>query len=108
MSSEVGAESQFLKKVGPNLYRSKAGTYYLLVKRAGKQFRRSLKTNDLALARRRLRDFQDKAGRLSTDGDGRNIKFKDLAVRWLDTRKSELKPSSYERCETAVKGKRHR
>jgi hypothetical protein len=36
------------KKVGPNLYRDAAGRYYLLVKRAGKQFRRSLKTSDPA------------------------------------------------------------
>ena len=42
-------------KVGPNLYRLKSsGTYYGLFKRSGKQIRRSLKTTDGALARRRL------------------------------------------------------
>jgi hypothetical protein len=53
-----------MKKVGPNLYRAPSGRYYLLVKRAGKQFRRSLKTKDFTLAKRRLREFQDKAGKL--------------------------------------------
>jgi hypothetical protein len=43
-----------MKKVGPNLYRTPSGRYYLLVKRAGKQFRRSLKTKDAKLAKRRL------------------------------------------------------
>ena len=37
---------QRFKKVGPNLYRDSACRYYLLVKKSGKQFRRSLKTND--------------------------------------------------------------
>ena len=42
------------KKVGPCLYRYKSGTYYALLKHKGKQIRRSLETNDLELARRKL------------------------------------------------------
>ena len=45
------------RKVGKiqNLYRhAKTGTYYSLIKRSGKQFRRSLKTNDLQLAKNRV------------------------------------------------------
>jgi hypothetical protein len=42
------------KKVGPCLYRYRNGTYYALIKRQGKQFRRSLETTDLAHARRKL------------------------------------------------------
>jgi hypothetical protein len=52
------SKSPLFKKVGPNLYRTAAGRYYGLVKRGGKQFRRSLHTLDHALARRRLREFQ--------------------------------------------------
>jgi integrase len=91
------------KKVAPNLYRDAAGRYYLLVKRAGKQFRRSLKTSDPALAKRRLREFQDRAGRLASDGTGSSIRFDDLAKRWLDAKRPELKASSAGRRETALK-----
>jgi integrase len=92
------------RKVAPNLYRATSGRYYLLVKRGGKQFRRSLKTNDFALAKRRLREFQDKAGRLSGDSVDRAMQFEDLAERWLASRKPELKASSYTRRVTALKG----
>ena len=49
-----------------NLYRlDTSGGYYALVKRGNKQFRRSLKTGDFALAKRRLREFQGKASKLA-------------------------------------------
>jgi hypothetical protein len=45
------------RKVAQNLYRIKSpGSYYALLKRTGKQIRKSLKTTDHALACRRLRD----------------------------------------------------
>jgi integrase len=91
------------QKVGPNLYRDAAGRYYVFVKRAGKQFRRSLKTSDPALAKRRLRDFQDRAGRLASDGTGSSVRFDSLAKRWLDAKRPELKASSAGRRETALK-----
>ncbi len=91
------------KKVGPNLYRDTAGRYYLLVKRGGKQFRRSLKTTDSALAKRRLREFQDQAGRLSTDGTNSSIRFNELAERWLAAKRPDLKASSAGRRATALK-----
>lgn len=46
------------KKVGPCLYRYKNGTYYALLKHRGKQIRRSLDTDDLALARRKLPELR--------------------------------------------------
>src|SRR5881392_995166 len=85
---------QRFKKVAPNLYRDSAGRYYLLVKKSGKQFRRSLKTTDPALAKRRLREFLDRAGQLSTDGGNTSIRFDQLAQRWLASKTAELKPSS--------------
>jgi hypothetical protein len=55
-----------LLKVGENLYRNESsGTYYALVKRSGKQTKRSLKTKDLALAKRRLREFAEKVDRIN-------------------------------------------
>jgi integrase len=91
------------QKVGPNLYRDSVGRYYLLVKRGGKQFRRSLKTMDAALAKRRLREFQNHAGRLTTDGTNNSIRFNELAERWLAAKRPDLKASSAGRRETALK-----
>lgn len=45
-------------KIGPCLYRHRGGTYYGLVKFKGKQVRRSLETQDLPLARRKLVVFK--------------------------------------------------
>ncbi|MGC1481185.1 MAG: site-specific integrase [Chthoniobacterales bacterium] len=103
-SAEHSKKESFLKKVGPNLYRATSGTYYLLVKRGGKQFRRSLRTTDQALARRRLREFQDKAARLPGDSSERNLRFEELSARWLASRQGHLKASSYNRRVTALKG----
>ena len=56
------------RKVGENLYRlNTSGGYYALLKRGGKQFRKSLKTTDKELAKRRLGELREKVGRLSTD-----------------------------------------
>jgi integrase len=92
------------KRVGPNLYRDSVGRYYLLVKKSGKQFRRSLKTTDSALAKRRLREFMDRAGQLSTDGTDGALRFEELSQRWLASKSSELKASSAQRRATALKG----
>jgi hypothetical protein len=50
-----GRHDAIFNKVGENMYRhAPSGNYYALLKRGGKQFRRSLKTNDRALANQRL------------------------------------------------------
>src|SRR6266496_6487418 len=85
---------QRFKKVGPNLYRDAAGRYYLLVKKGGKQFRRSLKTTDGALAKRRLREFLERAGQLTTDGTNSSIRFADLTQPWLATQRADLKAAT--------------
>ncbi len=52
------------EKVGECLYRYVPnGTYYGRVEKEGKQFRRSLRTNDRAVAKRKLADFQREVGR---------------------------------------------
>ena len=102
MAKKDGIHKRF-RKVAPNLYRDAAGRYYLLVKRGGKQFRRSLKTADAGLAKRRLREFQNQAGRLTTDGTNGSIRFKELAARWLAAKRPDLKASSAVRRATALK-----
>lgn len=85
----------FFKKVGECLYRyPNTGTYYALVKRHGKQFRKSLKTTDRQLADRKLADFRSKIGRLGNATRDRGITFMELAKDWFDAAKTRVKPSS--------------
>ena len=60
---QLSAQKPLFHKVAENLYRlESSGGYYALIKRAGKQFRRSLKTKDRKLAERRLGDLKAKNG----------------------------------------------
>ncbi|MBU6402209.1 MAG: site-specific integrase [Verrucomicrobia bacterium] len=81
-------------KVAANLYRlaSSAG-YYALVKRGGKQFRRSLQTADRKLAERRLADLKAQVGSLTITEDAK-LGFKDVALRWLESIKHTLRPAT--------------
>jgi len=73
-----------------------------LVKRSGKQYRRSLKTKDRKLAERKLADFRQKVGQLSLTASASQITFSDLAARWLESLKPTLKQSSYARRKTSI------
>jgi len=56
-------EKPAFHKVAENLYRlESSGGYYALIKKSGKQFRRSLKTKDRKLADRRLKEFKGQVG----------------------------------------------
>ena len=92
------------RKVGENLYRLKtSGTYYALLKRGGKQIRKSLKTKDKELAARKLGELREKVSRMNTDKDLRNIAFEELASRWLTVKSSRIKASSLSRIERCIK-----
>ena len=77
-----------LKHFGECLYRHHAGTYYALVKVGGKQIKRSLKTSDLALAKRRVSDFRNSASRLT--GTEKQLAFEGLSERWLASIKPQM------------------
>lgn len=90
-----GITSQILHRVGHCLYRSqKSGVYYAILRRSGKQIKRSLKTTDSALAKRRLGELEDKAVSLNRSEAGRML-FEDLAKRWVEVIGAGLKPSSH-------------
>ena len=90
-------------RVAENLYRlENSGGYYGLVKRADKQFRRSLKTKDRKLAERRLAELRTQVGRLTTSEDAR-LSFDDIAKRWMDVTKHALKESTVTRRQTCIK-----
>lgn len=68
-------------KIGPCLYRHRGGTYYGLVKFKGKQVRRSLETQDLPLARRKLVVFKQDLEK--TDPTLKARRMKDQAETYL-------------------------
>jgi integrase len=103
-SKQNEPERSAFQKVGECLYRrTTSGVYYGLVKRAGKQYRRSLKTTDRKLAERTLADFRQKIERLDHTKARSNITFADVANRWLSTIVPQLKASSANRRETSVR-----
>ncbi len=91
-------ENPQFRKVAECLYRHESSNiYYALVKRSGKQYRRSLKNTDRKLAERKLSDFREKVGQLSHTASAGQITSAALAARWLESLKPTLKPSSYSR-----------
>jgi integrase len=91
------------QKVAECLYRrGSSGVYYALVKRAGKQYRRSLKTTDRKLAERTLSDFRQKVGRLDHTKARSNLTFAEIAKHWLSTVTPQLKASSGRRRENSI------
>lgn len=94
VSSTGVKPQQRLKRVATNLYRSDiTGIYYCILKAGRKQYHRSLKTTDRAIAERRLADKREGLRRLSAE-DGRKLLFAEfdenrnlvggLVKRWYD------------------------
>jgi integrase len=101
---EASAQAVF-HKVAQNLYRlESSGVYYALFKRSGKQIRKSLKTTDPALARRRLAELGAKVSRLSQLKGAGKITFGELATKWLDKQRVSLKDKTISRLDTCLKG----
>jgi integrase len=98
-------KSQKLNRVGECLYRNANKAYFAIIKVAGKQIKRSLKTDDLAIAKRRLAELRGKAQRLH-GSQMRNIRFDELADVWLESIKPGLKPASWDRRRVALVGLR--
>jgi integrase len=73
-----------LEKVGECLYRySSNGVYYGRLKRPGKEIRRSLKTTDRELAKRRLADLRNQQGQI--DPTSEKISLAELCDKFLET-----------------------
>jgi len=103
-SSSTDSSSPF-RKVGENLYRLEStGGYYALLKKHGKQIRRSLKTKDRALAKRKLSALRKKVESLDPSHESRRITFEQLAKRWLSVVQGNMKPASAKRLEVCING----
>ncbi|MEP6670278.1 MAG: site-specific integrase [Chthoniobacter sp.] len=101
--NETPQKSQELKKVAECLYRNGNKVYFALVKVRGKQIKRSLKTDDMAIAKRRLAELREKAERLHGK-ENKNIRFEELAENWMESIKASLKPKSHDRRRVAIVG----
>lgn len=89
--------------VGECLYRSQnSKIYYAIIKRGGKQIKRSLRTTDGALAKRKLAELLDRSAAVSQCTIGK-IGFSQLADRWLVAAGASLKPASKLRQEVCIK-----
>ena len=95
------SSNQTLTKVAECLYRNGHGTYFALLKVRSKQIKRSLKTSDSTLARRRLAELRTNAHSLV--GKETSITFNQLAERWLALKKSDLRPASWRRLDGIVR-----
>jgi integrase len=90
-------------KVAENLYRLESSSgYYALIKKGGKQFRRSLKTKDRKLADRRLKELKGQIGCLTLTDDAK-LGFEAVANRWLESIQHTLAPSTIVQREIRIK-----
>jgi integrase len=82
------------QKVGECLYRYSNGVYYGRIRVEGKEIKRSLRTTDKALAKRRLAEFRDE--QRQTDRSQGKITLAELCKRYLATVQHQ-KPKTVER-----------
>ena len=92
----ISNQSSRLYRVGECLYRNGHGVYFAWFSVRGKQLKRSLKTSDKELARRRLAELRKIATRLHGLED-RNLRFEEVVRGWLESIEGGLKPSTYRR-----------
>lgn len=83
--------------------RTSNGVYFALIKRSGKQIRKSLKTQDRKLAERRLKEFRAKIDRIDPTSESRQILFEELGEQYLQVHNASLKPSSADRNQRCFK-----
>ncbi|MGH7976512.1 MAG: tyrosine-type recombinase/integrase [Limisphaerales bacterium] len=100
---ELAAKQPVFHKVAENLYRLESSSgYYALVKKGGKQFRRSLKTKDRKLAERRLKELKAQIGVLTVAKDNAKLTFKEVADAWNDATKHSIEESTETRRNTCI------
>jgi integrase len=103
-NTSAPAEQPVFHKVAENLYRLESTDgYYALLKRGGKQFRRSLKTKDRKLAERRLNDLRAKIGCLKISPEAK-LNFQQAADLWLETDKHALSSNTVKRKKMYIQG----
>ena len=75
--------------------------FYAILKRGGHQIKRSLKTRDREMARRRLEHLRQKVSQLA-NADGGSVMFSEIAKRWLEVVGVGIKASTLDRYQRTV------
>jgi len=113
LQSSKAPKQQRLKQVATNLYKSdRTGLYYGLIKKGGRQYKESFRTDKLLLARRRLEDFRHKIDRLKSM-DAKKLSFSEyndngeliggVAKDWIDFVGTQIEPSTKDRYLGSIK-----
>ena len=101
---ETASVTPVFRKVAECLYRhARTGTYYGLVKKSGRQFRKSYKTTERKLAERSLAEFRQKVGRLTRHDNLGKVTFAELAAAWIAVHRTKLKRNSSDRLDAGIK-----
>ena len=101
MSTSISFE-----KVAECLYRNPSSrAYYALVKVKGKQHKRSLKTTDLAEAKRKLRDYRAEV-EVTTPGAGK-VTVRDVCQKYLRTVKDQAGKTQFNKEIMLAKAEKH-
>jgi len=86
MKSAQQSPSPTYLKVAECLYRNQSSkTYFALLKKDGKQLRRSLKTQDRKLAERRLKELRNKLGLYQRQPTNKRLPFSTVAEDWFSS-----------------------
>lgn len=99
--SPTNNHRQTLRRIADNIYRSDtSGILYAILTKDGRQFRRSLKTDNKTIARARLEKFR--AELLESPDNRRDselatLRFDQLAELWLQSTAATLRPRTAER-----------
>ena len=103
-ATESDSGNQVLQKVGQCLWRSRrSGRYYGIFTRGLRQVKRSLKTSDKELAKRRLESLRRDVGNLSKNPEAKTLTLADVAARYVDAASATWKPQTLRRRQTAIK-----
>jgi integrase len=88
---EPQSNTGVFEKVGECLYRYSNGVYYARIRVEGKEIKRSLKTTDRTLARRKLANFRDE--QRQTDRSQGRVTLEALCDRYLMTIRHQKSPT---------------
>ncbi|MGJ3242524.1 MAG: tyrosine-type recombinase/integrase [Opitutales bacterium] len=102
--TSLGVPTRKRRRIAENLYRDESTrVYFAYLKKEGKTLRKSLKTTDQHLARRRLKDLRRQVEGLRVQGRDRKITFATFSERYTRLRSAGLKPSAEDRIRRTLK-----
>jgi integrase len=103
-NSEIENQKGRFQKVAECLYRHcSSKVYYALIKRSGKQYRRSLETTDRKIAERKLTDYRNQVAGLARTTGSAKMTFSELAKLWVTSVAPNLKAASLRRLNGVVR-----